>query len=370
MSNKTVFVILWLSFPLLLLAQAPERTKPTTTASEETKPCWEQVMKTMADGSACFGIFIKELDKQKNNPIILEELELAGVRFLKANGYTDEEAASLVTREIKKVSPVTEVSKQTKSAEEKATPAVLEETPIQKELVDRTNSPTARSLESRRTDEEDRPRQKGWKDGLPSPEEKSGYCWEGRTNPGDLFDCIAQLEQYINQVREDKSLPSEGRQLAVKNLKIYLKKLEKLQKSAEKGINTQRTWARSRAIAGVGEVCPQMWVHEGYAGRGWSGGLGRITLRFINNTGVMIERVVLSNGNIIEKICPGASVTIFLTTQGSRQADFLISVETPAYEGGVRKLLTWSRNYNLYADSQSREEKWELVLPNRQNSLY
>lgn len=103
MSKKIVFVILWLTFSFSLLAQVPKRTKPATPSSQETKPCWEQEVKTMADGARCFDFFIEELSKQKDNRDALEELELSGVRFLKANGYSDEVAARMVADQIKKL---------------------------------------------------------------------------------------------------------------------------------------------------------------------------------------------------------------------------------------------------------------------------
>ncbi|MCX6703095.1 MAG: hypothetical protein NTV02_00160 [Candidatus Zambryskibacteria bacterium] len=382
MSKLIVSVILWLTFSLSLLAQAPTRTVPaqpmsrggevnlvtpvqtSNPAEKFSQPCWEKAMWTMADGANCFGVFIKELAKQKDNPVALEGLEVAGVSFLKANGYSGESAATMVAIQVKKLK-----AEAAKHTEIKNAPVVLDEAPaLKKALIDRTDTSMVRLVESKLSEErEDRPPQKGWKAVLPKPEKMTGYCWE-EAHQQDLDGCLVQLNQFVKQVEADRTIVPSDKSLAVKNLQFNVKRLKKLQKSTEKVSNTQRKWATARSVAGVGSVCSEMYVHPTHAGRGWTGGLGRITLRFVNNTGVMIERVVLSGGDIIQNMCPGASATIHLTTQGSRQADFLISVETPAYEGGVRKLLTWSRNYNLSADSSSREEKWELVLPNRQNS--
>lgn len=363
MTKRMFFVILWLMLSFSVLAQGPERAKP---ASEtKTQPCWEQEVKSMAEGAYCFGVFIEELTKQKNNSTVLEELGLAGVRFLKANGYSDEAAARMVANQIKKLSTATETSVPTKPETTevvKPTPAVSEVTPRQAALVDRVE---ASARDKRLRDE----RQEGWKAGLPRPEEKSGYCWEG-TRQNDLLECITQLKQYIKQVKADKSLPSERRQLAVTNLRDDLEKLEKLQKSAEKGVKTQRTWATSRSKSFL-TGCNGTWVSEDNAGPGsqWN---PSVTLTVVNNTGMDIKTISLSDrGPIVENLCAGGSVVIHRGWNGSMNGqNFSFMAIAEVVEGGTPRKYLWKLTSSIYPNGSPQSTDWILTGETRQSMGY
>lgn len=190
-------------------------------------------------------------------------------------------------------------------------------------------------------------------------------CWE-EAHPVDLGLCLAQLQITINNVKEGGSIPPSAKNLQVKNLKVQQKRLERLEKNAGKVDRARRAEATSRAIAGV-DRCPSIWVHPQVAGRGWSGGLGKVVVHLVNNTGGVIEKVTTSSGVIIQNICPGTTATFHLTTGGNQSQQFFVSAETTALEGGVRKVKMWQKNYYLYFSSPSVEETWELTSVNKTN---
>lgn len=93
MTKKIPFVILWLTLALTVLAQAPEPT--------ETIPCWEKEVnvEVSVENRKCYEQFLQEADRQIKagaTEDALENLELIGVRFLKAIGLREELAIEMV----------------------------------------------------------------------------------------------------------------------------------------------------------------------------------------------------------------------------------------------------------------------------------
>lgn len=95
MTKKIPFVILWLTLALTVLAQVPEPTEIIT------QPCWEKEVNVEVSvaNRNCYEQFLKEVDRQIKagaTEDVLENLELIGVRFLKAIGLREELATEMV----------------------------------------------------------------------------------------------------------------------------------------------------------------------------------------------------------------------------------------------------------------------------------
>lgn len=374
MSKKTVVgileVILWLTLPSFLSAQAPEPTKPTSATAGETQPCWEKEIEkeVSAENKNCYAQFLQEVDQQIKAEVdqqVLESLELAGVRFVKAMGISEKSAAEIVAKhftelELRNVLKVPNQNQETtRPAEVKPAPAVLEVTPKRVELVKRTDSPT----QNKRLRDE---RREGWKAGLPEPEKKTGYCWE-ESRPEDLDGCVVQLKQYINQIREDKSLHSEDRDLAVKNFRFNLEKLKKLQKLVEKGLKARRTEETSRANAMLRGCGDKTQVHEDFAGPG-ARYLESVTVNIFNNTGGEIREIKFGDrGIVVQNLCAGGSLTLHRHLEGQPQGiNSNLIAKAVVFEGGVQKSYVWEIPVSLYRGSINQAPiTWTLTKENR-----
>ena len=361
-----IAVILWLVFSAFALAQEQ--------SVSEVQPCWEKEVKPgiTPEKKSCYQQFLQEVDRQIKadaSKEVLENLELAGVNFVKALGISGVQAQEMVSGHFTELQlrnvpfPKNEVVIPAPAPTPTPTAVVLKETQKQSGFAKRSDPVKQDALRSERRE--------GWKAGLPQPETNTGNCWE-ETHPTDPIGCLAQLKQFINQVKSDKSFTSQEIRLKVKNLNLDKEKLEKLQKDAEKVVKTQQTLVRSRARASVGRlVCSKLWVSEENAGPGsqWN---PSVTLTIVNNTGMDIQSIALSDkGVIVENLCSGGTIIIHRGWNGNMNGqNFSFIAIADVIEGGTPRKYLWKQSAYIYPSGNAQSQEWMLTRDNRQYGGY
>jgi len=360
-----IAVILWLVFSAFALGQEQ--------SVSEVQPCWEKDVKVGVDeeNKNCYMQFLQEVDRQIKadaSKEVLENLELAGVNFVKALGISGVQAQEMVSGHFTELQlrnvpfPKNEVVIPAPAPTPTPTAVVLKETQKQSGFAKRSDPVKQDALRSERRE--------GWKAGLPQPETNTGNCWE-ETHPTDPIGCLAQLKQFINQVKSDKGFTSQEIRLKVKNLNLDKEKLEKLQKDAEKVVKTQQTLVRSRARASVGLPCSKLWVSEENAGPGsqWN---PSVTLTIVNNTGMGIQSIALSDkGVIVENLCSGGTIIIHRGWNGNMNGqNFSFIAIADVMEGGTPRKYLWKQSAYIYPSGNAQSQEWMLTRDNRQYGGY